>query len=193
MMQGQVRRKVTGHDAQGRSIVISDSPAPHVRSNPLRPGHFSTDIWRTNETPARISKSFPEPTDGPRKITPNRNGTVVRISVIPPDTPELLTLDPESARNVFADMGEESASTFTTNRRHPLIHRTQTIDYAILLEGELYMVLDETEVLLNAGDVVVQVGTNHAWSNRSGKPVKIAYVLIDGEFDQELARALGRI
>ena len=71
------------------------------------------------------------------------------------------------------------------------MHRTETVDYAVVLEGEITMLLDEEEVHLRAGDVVIQRGTNHAWSNRSGKPVKMLYVLINGKFDEDLKGKLG--
>jgi uncharacterized cupin superfamily protein len=70
------------------------------------------------------------------------------------------------------------------------MHRTETIDYAIILEGEIHMLLDREEVHLKAGDIVVQCGTNHAWSNRSDKPCKVAFILIDGRFDPPLAALL---
>jgi uncharacterized cupin superfamily protein len=71
------------------------------------------------------------------------------------------------------------------------MHRTETVDYAIILEGEMHLVLDDSEVLCRAGDVVIQCGTNHAWSNRSGRPCKVAFILIDGKFDADLAQQLG--
>jgi uncharacterized cupin superfamily protein len=67
-----------------------------------------------------------------------------------------------------------------------MLHRTETIDYALILSGEITMLLDDEEVLLKAGDVVVQCGTNHAWSNRSNAPCLIAFILIDGEFDPQI-------
>ena len=77
-------------------------------------------------------------------------------------------------------------STFDQNPRHPMMHRTETIDYAIVLEGEITMLLDDSEVVLKAGDVLVQRGTNHAWSNRGTIPAKIAFILIDGAYEEEL-------
>ncbi len=70
------------------------------------------------------------------------------------------------------------------------MHRTETIDYAIVLSGEIYMILDESEVLLKAGDVVVQCGTNHAWSNRSNDSCTVAFVLIDGAYTNDLKQSL---
>jgi mannose-6-phosphate isomerase-like protein (cupin superfamily) len=190
-MDGDVRRVVTGHDENGKAIVISDGPAPKVHSSPLRPGHVSTDLWRTNEMPARIARRPEEPTGGPRKIVANPNGTIVRISTVPPEGEWMREMDGERAKQVFAALGNPEASTFADNKRHPFMHRTETIDYAIILEGEMYCVLDDTEVLLKAGDVLVQCGTNHAWSNRSGKPCKVAFILIDGKFDPDLAAQFG--
>ena len=84
-------------------------------------------------------------------------------------------------------MGNEGASTFGHGGRHPFMHRTETIDYAVVLAGEIVLLLDDEEVHLKAGDVVIQRGTNHAWSNRSNQPCRMLYVLIDGEFAPELA------
>lgn len=185
-MTGFIRRVVTGHDKDGKAVVLSDGLAPAVKTNPLRPGHRSTDIWKTNAAPAPISAVEADPTAGERKIHPAPRGTIIRIAEIMPESDELRNLSPEGARKVFAAMGNEAASTFGRGGRHPMMHRTETVDYAVVLEGELTMLLDDEDVVLKAGDVVIQRGTNHAWSNRSGKPVRILYVLIDGEFDAEL-------
>ena len=186
-MTGFIRRVVTGHDKNGKAVVISDGLAPAVKTNPLRPGHRSTDIWKTNAAPAPITADEPDPTLGPRTLHPAPRGTVIRIAEIAPESDELRNLTPDGARAVFAAMGNEAASTFGRGGRHPMMHRTQTVDYAVVLEGELTLLLDDEDVKLKAGDVVVQRGTNHAWSNRSGKPCRILYVLIDGAFDAELA------
>jgi hypothetical protein len=191
-MSDSVRRIVTGHDASGKAIVISDGPAPKVHRTPLRPGHVSTDLWRTNETPARISRTCDEPTAGPRRITANPNGTIVRISTVPPEADTVHNMDAETAKQVFTSLGNPDASTFGENKRHPFMHRTESIDYAIILEGEMYLVLDDSEALCRTGDVVIQRGTNHAWSNRSDKPCKVAFILIDGKFDPDLAAQFGK-
>ncbi len=188
--QGRVRRVVTGHDENGKAVVISDGLAPAVHTNPLRPGHWSVDIWRTAATPAPVVLRASDPTPGPRKQLPPTNGTVVRIADFMPESEALRNLGPEAAKKVFAAMGNESASTFKASGRHPMMHRTETIDYAIVLSGELTLILDEEDVVLRAGDVVIQCGTSHAWSNRSDKPARIAFVLVDGKFDPEVAAFL---
>jgi mannose-6-phosphate isomerase-like protein (cupin superfamily) len=190
-MVKQVRRVVTGHDENGKAIVISDGPAPFVHVNAVNPEWYSTDIWRTGEMPARIVPVADEPTLGPRRQMPQKRGTVLRINHFPPESEDVRQMDPEASRRAFAALGNEKAATFGKGGRHPLMHRTETIDYAIVLTGEITMVMDDVDVELKAGDVLVQCGTNHAWSNRSKAPCIVAFVLIDGEFEPELAARFG--
>jgi len=167
-----MRRVVTGHDAAGRSTVaIEDQPGAVVleKAGGLR----LTELWETKSAPAEIGGAA-DAARRERRIEPDPNGSVFRVIEYPPDSQRLRRLDPEAH---FALMGAKAADPAT--RRHPGMHRTKTIDYAIILSGEIYAVLDEAEVLLKAGDVLVQRGTNHAWSNRSDQPCRIAFVLID--------------
>ncbi len=189
-MTGFVRRVVTGHDKNGRSIVLSDGLTPTLKTNPLRPGHRSTEIWRTSATPAPITATEPDSTlPGPGPIHPEPRGTVFRIAEWAPEPKEIREMPPETAREIFRAMGNENASMHGRGGRHPIMHRTETIDYAVILEGELTMILDEGDVVLKQGDVVVQRGTSHSWANRSDKPCKILFVLIDGAFDDELKQS----
>lgn len=189
-MSGFVRRVVTGHDAAGKAIVISDGFTPVLKTDPLRPGYRGTDIWKTAAMPVPISGSEVDPTLGPRPLLPAPNGTTIRITELGPETEELRTLSADKVRAVFEGASAGSASTFKEGARHPLMHRTETIDYAVVLEGEITLVLDDQDVVLKTGDVVVQRGNNHSWSNRSGKVVRMLYVLIDGHFDSELKTLL---
>ena len=182
---GQVRRVVTGHDNNGKAIVISDGPAP-IHTNPLRPGQISHEIWKTKESPIPIDRNEADPVAGPRKIHPPAKGTMFRISEVPPETDAIRNMTPEKARESFRAVGNEAASTYGRGGRHPLMHRTETVDYAAVLEGEIVLILDNEDVKLKAGDVVIQRGTSHAWSNRSGKVVKMLYVLCDGDFTPDL-------
>lgn len=189
---GKIRRVVTGHDENGKAVVIEDRLAPAVRTNPLRPGHISVDLWKTDTSPVILKNTEPDPMAGARQLHPPPRGTVFRISQIAPETEAFRNMPPEQARAVFAAMGNESASTAGTKAgRHPFMHRTESVDYAVVLSGEITLLLDDEDVLLKAGDVVIQRGTNHAWSNRSDKPAMMLYVLIDGEFDNELKEKLG--
>jgi mannose-6-phosphate isomerase-like protein (cupin superfamily) len=182
-----IRRVVTGHDENGHAVVISDDAAPFVYVSKLQPDRFSVDIWRTHETPATIVARAPEPTLGPRRQMPTQNGTVLRINTIPPESEALRDMTPADSARAFEAMGNAAATTHGQGGRHPLMHRTESIDYALILSGEITMLLDDAEVLLKAGDVVVQCGTNHAWSNRSDAPCTLAFFMIDGKFDAELA------
>jgi quercetin dioxygenase-like cupin family protein len=189
-MQGFVRRIVTGHDSSGKSIVISDGLTPTLKTNPVRPGHRSTEIWRTHAAPAPITAGEADPTvNGPRTIHPSPRGTVIRIAEWAPESEEIRRLTPEQARAIFKAMGNENASTFGRGGRHPIMHRTETIDYAVILEGELTLLLDDEDVTLKTGDVVIQRGTNHGWRNVSNRPCRILFVLIDAQYDPELERA----
>ena len=188
--QGHVRRVVCGHDADGKAIVVSDGAAPFVHINPRNNIDTSTDIWRTGHMPATIVANPDEPTLGPRRQLPTGNGTVVRINRFAPESDAIRNMSVEEARGAFAALGNEGASTFGRSGRHPLMHRTETIDYAIVLSGEITMLLDDDEVLLKAGDVLIQCGTNHAWSNRSDDICEVAFILIDGKFDPDLAGKL---
>jgi quercetin dioxygenase-like cupin family protein len=185
------RRVVTGHDKDGKAIVISDGPSPFVHVNPTDPEWYSTDIFRTNEMPARVLANTPETTLGPRRQMPAKNGTVIRINHFPPESETVRQMKPEDSQRAFAALGNQKAATFGKGGRHPLMHRTESIDYAIVLEGEITMVMDKEDVVLKAGDVLVQCGTNHAWSNRSEKPCVVCFVLVDGEFEPELKQRFG--
>ena len=169
-----MRRVVTGHDANGRSVVLIDDAPGAVRLDKAG-GLRLTELWATSETPADVSKPG-DRARRERRIEPDPGGTVFRIIEYPPDAQRLASLQPEKH---FASMGVRVAA--DAKRRHPGMHRTKTIDYAIVLSGEIYAVLDEGEALLKAGDVLVQQATHHAWSNRTDKPAVIAFILIDAE------------
>jgi uncharacterized cupin superfamily protein len=92
----------------------------------------------------------------------------------------------------FAQIGDVAASTVRADSPHPLMHRTESVDYGVVIEGELTLVLDDSEVLLRPGSVVVQRGTNHAWANRSGRTCRMLFVLVDGTYDADIGAALAR-
>jgi len=189
-MRKPVRRVVTGHNAQGQSIVVSDGPAPFVHVKPNDPDWYSTDVFRTDGSPARIVAEPSETTEGPRRQLPTKRSSVIRVNHFPPESEADRNMTAEESERAFASLGNAAAATFGKGGRHPMMHRTETIDYAIVLSGEITMLLDEGEVLLKEGDILVQCGTNHAWSNRSGAPAVVCFVLIDGEFDPTLEQTL---
>jgi hypothetical protein len=177
------RRIVTGHDTDNRAVILSDEPPPRVQRIGTQ-GPVFYEVWNTRETPVRIDRASGEPEEEQLTLSPPKNGTRIRVLDIPPETEDLKRLDADAAREHFAEIGAAGASTAgTANAPHPFMHRTETIDYGIVLEGEITLIVDRGETVVRAGDIVIQRGTNHAWANRSGKNCRIAFVLIDGHFE----------
>lgn len=176
------RRVVTGHDDLGNSIVLTDAPPERTQQVGGAAGPTFFEIWNTRETPALIDRRSGEPPESGLVLAPPRNGTRIRVLDIPPESPDIHNMDEATARAHFAEVGQGSASTYKPGASHPFMHRTESIDYGIVLEGEVVLILDKGETTVRAGDIVVQRGTNHAWSNRSGQVCRIAFVLIDGRF-----------
>ena len=186
-MGASVRRVVTGHSAGGRAVIVEDGPPARSAEIGGPGGVAFFEIWNTRETPARIDRVSGEPPEEGIRLAPPRNGTRIRIVDFPPEQSGAAEATPEEARARFAEIGAADASSHGQGSRHPAMHRTETIDYGIVLDGEIVLVLDEDETVVRAGDVVVQRGTNHAWSNRSERTCRMAFVLIDGRFDPDIA------
>jgi mannose-6-phosphate isomerase-like protein (cupin superfamily) len=171
-----VRRLVTGINAQGKSAIIEDGPATKVRSVPERPGYHAAEIWVTHSSPVPVDD--PDRVDSISSAGPPCGGTVLRVIDFPPEPLDPAERD-RSLRATFSKLYPD-AEHRADKSPHPGMHVTDTVDYVIVLSGEIYAVLEEGEVLLKAGDVLIQRGTGHAWANRSGKNCRIAFVLIDG-------------
>ena len=189
MAAAPFRRIVTGHDAEGRAVILEDAPPPRVARVGGELGPTFYEVWNTRETPARIDRASGEPPEDGIQLAPPRNGARIRVLDIPPEGDNFSSMTPEQARAHFAEVGAAEASSHTggAGSRHAFMHRTETIDYGIVLEGEVVLVLDEGETTVRAGDIVVQRGTNHGWANRSDRNCRIVFVLIDGKFDPDLA------
>ena len=154
------RRIVTGHDASGKSVVISDGPSPKTTDIGTAAFH---EIWVTDQMPAPIPATEPEPTNIPVRVPPPGLGVVIR----------------------YTDMAAGAESP---------MHRTETVDVGIVLEGETWLLLDDgSETRVGVGDAVVQRGTNHAWANRSERPVRMVFVLIDATIVDELRETTGSL
>ena len=183
------RRIVTGHDADGKAIILSD--VPPVRSQlvggPGGPTFF--EVWQTLETPALIHPQPEESEKAGLVLAPPPNGTRIRVIEFPPEGDEIRKLTGSEAVAKFQSMEGGHAATAKAGAPHPLMHRTKTVDYGIVLEGEITMIMDRGDTTLRAGDVVIQNGTNHAWANRSGKSCRMAFILIDGQFTDEIVSA----
>ena len=171
-----IRRLVAANRPDGASYIAEDAPATAIRTVAERPGYRAVNVWRTTASPAPVDE--PDSVKAHQGILPPGNGTILRIIDFPPE-PQ----DPEERRRrIAATFGGifQDAAHDKREGKHPGMHTTQTVDYAIVLEGEIYAVMDEGEALMRAGDVLIQRGTNHAWANRSSKTARIAFVLIDG-------------
>jgi hypothetical protein len=183
-------RYVTGHDRDGRAVISREGPSPLQVPLEAIPGTVFHEIWCTSASPAQVDNAA-DPIRAPLRLGPPSGGTRVRIVDIPPDTPEFLASSGERMASAFAQIGDASASTVADDSPHPLMHRTETLDYGIVVEGEVVMILDSGERTLRPGDVVVQRGTNHAWANRSGRMSRMVFVLLDGRYADELAHLRG--
>jgi quercetin dioxygenase-like cupin family protein len=152
------RRIVTGHDASGKSVVLSDAPTPKTLDIGTAAFH---EVWITDAMPVPIAAEEPETTDRPVRVPPPANGVMVRYTEMAP--------------------GGESP-----------MHRTETVDVGVVLEGETWLLLDDgSETRVGPGDAVVQRGTMHAWVNRSDRPVRMMFVLIDGTITDDLRQVTG--
>ena len=159
-----VRRIVTGYDQLNRSIILSDG-APNRVQTLSGNGPTYHEIWSTRESPALINRGTAEPNEDQLTLQPPASGTRIRILDMLPERRDLVTVNTGT---------------------NALLHRTESVDYASVLQGEITLIRGEGETLVRTGDVVVQRGTQHAWANRSGRLCRIALVLIDATFADPL-------
>ncbi|KLL94254.1 hypothetical protein NJ76_31380 [Rhodococcus sp. IITR03] len=170
----QNRRVVTGHNDAGRSIVISDGPTPNVWTSPDVPGLSAIVAWRTHPGEVRHEGDCDEAPSDVVIGFPETGGTVLRIATFPPDS----DYSPEAIEKLFGSFPSGDSQDSEGNARHFWFHRTESLDYAIVLSGEISLLTDEDESRLGPGDVVIQRATNHAWANRGDEPAQVAFVLI---------------
>ena len=174
-------RRIVVIDEQDKSRAIADGPSPDVRTDPARPGFASTRIWVTERTPARI-KGVRETLHLPHTLEPPPGGSVCRIVTFPPEAVYRSRVGAKEVRAYFAALGSPGASTYSPQAPHPYMQKTRTLDFCLVIEGEITLVLDTEEVQLKAGDTVVQRGTNHVWSNRSDRPCIVAFSSHDATY-----------
>lgn len=155
------RRIVTAENAQGKSYIKVDEICPNTQSIMGIAEFATTELWKTAATPVELEAEAEDPSAGPVVLPPASGGTTFRIVEFPPDA------------HVAARMPQR--------RPEELMHRTPSIDYAFVIEGEVVAVMDEGETVMRAGDILIQRGTNHNWSNRSDKPCRILFVLVGAQ------------
>lgn len=175
MMVEKIRRVVTGHDESGKSVFLVDGEATAVKEMDSMPGLALTDLWRTDGAPAENAGDR-DAADRPVVLEPPPSGTIFRIVEFPPDEAWRGRAD---AAEAFDSIGAGHAADASSD--DPMMHRTATVDYLIVLKGEIWAVLDDSETCLKQGDVMVQRGTNHSWSVRNGEPCLLVAVLVDAK------------
>jgi Cupin domain len=158
------RRIVTGHDEGGRSVILSDGPPPqHHGMHGASVGADFIEMWSVSSpVPTLNAAEAREPNEREFTIMPVAGHLLRILDIYPP-----------------ADGGKRT-----------VMHRTRTLDYVVVIEGEIVLILDDSEVTLKRSDVVVQRGTNHAWENRSDRLARVAFFHIDAAFGDELLARL---
>jgi len=169
----EVRRVVTKIDASGKAIAMFDSIVP-LKS--LRSPNPAGEMWVTDKSPPDFSWTG-DRAEMKVHLTPPKGGTIFRIVDFVPTSEKVEKMDINTMMKVVG----ADAPAKGLPPRHPMMHRTRSVDYAIIMSGEIDMLLDDSEVHLKAGDVVVQQATNHAWVNRGKSLCRVAFILIDSQ------------
>ena len=168
-----IHRVVTTLDANNKSTTLFDSVIPLDVGKSGNPGAI---LWTTDSFPLGFSQD--DTGKRPLGIAPPPNGTVIRVVEFPPvDDAKLAKMDPNFMMKVVGDNAPARGVAVT----NPLMHRTRTVDYAIVMSGEIDMMLDDKTVHLKAGDVAIQQATNHAWLNHGKEPCRVIFVLMDSK------------
>jgi len=174
-MLQKIRRIVTGHQ-DGRATIMINDLAPNATEIRGWPGLGVTELWVTSESPVDNSRWGEDQGARPMRHDPTPHGTIFRVVEFPPESQG--KIDPKLA---FESLGSHNKPSADDSSKHPSMHKTNSIDYLAVISGEMWMVMEEGEVLLRPGDCIVQRGTNHAWVNKSDKPCLLAVVLIDAQ------------
>ena len=170
----RVRRVLTGHDAEGKSTIIADGFAANMKEMPPGSGLAVTELWETSVPADNAGKQ--DAGNREVRLEPPQNGTLFRIVEFPPDAQWQNRPDARDwAKALDATHAPDRSS------RDPMMHKTSTVDYIVVLKGEIYAIVDKGETLLKPGDVFVQRGTNHSWSVRGNEPCIVAVVLVDAK------------
>ncbi|NVO17900.1 MAG: cupin domain-containing protein [Rhodoplanes sp.] len=167
----EVRRVVTALDSNGKAVALFDGK---VALKSLRSPNPAGEMWVTTDSPA----AYTEKDDWAQTkvgISPPPRGTIFRIVEFPPTNERVHALDVNTMMRAVGDHAPKKG----LPPRHSMMHRTKTLDYTVIMSGEIDMLLDEGEVHFSAGDVLVQQATNHAWINRGTQPCRIAFILMD--------------
>ena len=172
------RRIIAIDKVAGKSSLVGDGPSPDVRTDPARPGFALQRMWVVDSCPAKIVF---ETLHLPNVLLPPAKGSVLNVFTFPPDVAWQGQVGTAEVAAYYQAMGAPGASTYSPQAPHPYMQKTRTLDSCIVLEGEIVLVLDTQEVTVKAGDFVILRGSNHAWSNRSGKPAVVSIASHDAK------------
>ncbi|MNL10367.1 Cupin domain protein [compost metagenome] len=172
----QIRRIVTGHDLSGQAVFVADGAARRATDFVDIPGHGMAQLWATS-CPPRLSETPEDLTQLQGSLIPGVGETSLLAVSFPPDSVMASPVDPQRAFNEMAVALPGLFDCFEAE--HPGMHKTPTIDYGVLLEGELWLELDNGEQrVIRPGDVVIQNGTRHAWRNKSQHSAKAIFFMV---------------
>jgi len=174
-MVWRMRRVVTGHDKSGQSVFLQDGLAKNIKEMDSMPGLALTDLWETTGAPAS-NEGKEDAAKRPVRLEPPKGGTIVRIVEFPPDS---AWRDKADANAAFNSIGAGHAK--DKSNADPMMHKTATVDYIIVLKGQIYAIMEKGETLLKEGDILIQRGTNHSWSVRGKKPCVVAAILVSAK------------
>ncbi|MGX9899171.1 cupin domain-containing protein [Arthrobacter sp. SA17] len=169
-----VRRVVTGMDGTGKSVFISDGVVPNSHDFETMPGQAQVRVWFTPGVGSTVAPDA-EPTDNKGPVVPGPGGaSFVIVSYAPESVVTSPEFDPAAAGQELATYAPDLAEVFEPDG----MHRTPSVDYGVVLEGEVWLELDDgAQVRLTAGDTVVQLAARHAWRNKTQAPATVAFVI----------------
>ncbi|MCG8370049.1 MAG: cupin domain-containing protein [Proteobacteria bacterium] len=171
----QTNRIVTGHNAEGKAVILYADRGKNVTEIQSWPGLFVTELWVTDEMPID-NDGDADRSLRPMRHDPTESGTIFRLVEIPPES--RTSFDPDG---IFSELGSNNKPSEEDSAKHPTMHKTDSIDYLVVLTGKMSMVMEEGEIEVSQGDCIVQRGTNHAWKNTSDEPCVLAAILIDAQ------------
>jgi mannose-6-phosphate isomerase-like protein (cupin superfamily) len=179
-MTKRIRRVVTGHNAAGRSIVLQDGEATVLSDSPDWPGWGFSGLWLTETTPASNAGDR-DPITPQSAAVLRQSPTVFVMCTLPPEATLASLPEAQRSRVTRRAPGEADGVTLGGVQDHFSMHATQTIDYIVLVSGQLTCLMEDGEVTLQPGDTLIQRGTNHGWSNRGTEMAVFAVVMVQAE------------
>ena len=165
------RRIITIDKEPGKSTLVADSFSPIIITDPARPGYALQRMWVIDSHPAKI---VPETLHLPNVLIPPKSGTVLNVHTFPPDDSNKIGASESNAKSFYKSVEALEICTAGSIRNHPYSQKSNTVDFCLVTEGEIFLVLDTKETHLKAGEIAVIRGSNHAWSNRSNAPAVVA-------------------